>query len=342
MSGKNERALSEKLAADFPKRECLTVTEYGVRIHDAWKRIDVAAVKWGPRMSFEASAVEVKDAHDWFDAGDALNQALAYQCVFPSVYLASPVPESELYHIEPILRQLGLGYIEIRDPVPIERIEPSPQPPNRFNREQFLSQVKAKLGLYWAAKTACDDYRMGQYQKESVTPWIDTPWIGGRFVRRSPTSKENSSLNYLVRLLPDSNKIRYGVNLEFKSDIERFFTRCTEEEFLRVLGQLPDTTVLTILPFILYNDRKMPFSQPDLEEPICNDPISEVNNVGHIYDGVTKFRFLVWFFAHVEEQSDLENESIEEHQGRIEGMENAFAPLYDLIASKIAPRSVLI
>lgn len=80
---------------------------------DYWPQVDVAAFRWHDN-DVDAIAVEAKRGASPSAPLWAVEQAASYQLLFPRVFIATEADASAVQAFsEPIMRQLGLGYIHV-------------------------------------------------------------------------------------------------------------------------------------------------------------------------------------------------------------------------------------
>ena len=259
---------------------------FGVNVHGATKKIDVVAFR-EIDGEIDARAVECKYGRTWEAAGEALGQATAYQRLFPKVYVATQAEEEDLKHVEPLLRQLGLGYISVKDDEPEELFPPSHN--IRFNQKEFELQVKCKATTLL---TGCEVLGRDNFQFGSASePYYI--WI--------------SSLEPCNVSLEVKNKIIwFGLNLESKSAVRRIFSRVQVGKLYKLLSELPSDYVLWLAKFTSY--------RPKRHEQEEIGPVSELKplDVAAYIDKIKKWNWEAHIMVQKEREFDVLSKTIVE------------------------------
>ena len=193
----------------------------------------------GINGKIEAKAVECKAGRTWEAAGEALGQATAYQRLFPDVYVATRAGEEDLKHVESLLRELGLGYIQVEDG---EAEEIFPSGHNiRFNRKEFELQVKGKA----IALLACydvlgrDKFQFGRADDPGYV------WV---------SSLEPCNISCSVQ--EPGMIFWFALNIEKKGAINRMFSTVEVKELHKILSELPSDYRLWLGKFATYRPKK--------------------------------------------------------------------------------------
>ena len=111
------------------------------------RQADVVGFRWSAEGDVEAVAVEAKvgDAPDtplW-----SIPQAVVYQVLFPSVYVASATPPCDVDFSRKVLCSLGLGHIEASSHVAHVLWEPKPRDNKRYDEAAYLKDIRPAAAL---------------------------------------------------------------------------------------------------------------------------------------------------------------------------------------------------
>ena len=209
---------------------------FGVNVHGVTKKIDVVAFR-GIDAEIEAKAVECKYGKTWEAAGEALGQATAYQRLFPEVYVATQADEKDLKHVESLLRELGLGYISVKNGKAEEIFPPGHN--IRFNQKEFEVQVKCKA---MALLVGYEILGSNNFQFGSASdPYY--VWISSR---------------ELCNIFCEISKelFCFGLNLESKPAVRRVFKTVQVQELYTLLSGLSSDYYLWLAKFASYRPKK--------------------------------------------------------------------------------------
>ncbi|MHA1298294.1 MAG: hypothetical protein ACTSO9_02500 [Candidatus Helarchaeota archaeon] len=121
------------------KGDYLTFQEWGITLYSKDLKADVIGLKWENDMEIQTVAVECKQGSGWFIVSEGINQAISYQFCFHKVYIATETPESELYFMEEILKELNIGYLQITEHEVKEVFPPGDNP--RFDKNKYFHNV---------------------------------------------------------------------------------------------------------------------------------------------------------------------------------------------------------
>ena len=305
----------------FRSMGSVPVAEYPVRIHEESKRVDVAAANWRSDIHLQAAAVECKLGSDWDAVGQALNQAIAYQTVFPEVYIAAQTSRDSLAHMETVLSDLGVGYIRVIDRE-TARIELEPSHNTLLNQTQFRLQVLNRLGrLVVCSKHWEGDIRSGRTDTTGF-------WIAG---------KVREKCNYLFRF-QNAIGLRSGINFESTAGLRKFFSSTTPVDLCDVLKRLPQDAEIVIHDFITDSlGRKTPASKTKESHRWTLHQL-QLEDVERIIKHAKDRRYYIWLLV-VRERSIMDEQPTQgELEREVIKLEKEFGELYDYILSKIYTR----
>jgi hypothetical protein len=230
-----ESELSKAIERSFKEKGVASGREYPVLIQGKHKRVDVVSAKWTGEKSLEVTAVECKRGNDWEAAGQALNQAIAYQTLFPYVYVATQAPLSELEHMIDALRYQGLGYISVNQGR--SKIELRASESRLLDNSSFSMQVLHRLGRF----AACCSHWGIQNTRLGAGEGLKRPFISGKQI-------ENCNYIYQFHDL-GANVLRFGVNLESTRILRKLLSPERISELFNVLRKLPQNACLRIHDF---------------------------------------------------------------------------------------------
>lgn len=214
-------------------------SSFGVSVHGVTKKIDVVAFK-SIDSEVEAKAVECKYGETWEAAGQALGQATAYQRIFPEVYVASQASEENLKHVESLLRELGLGYICVKNGKAEEVFPPGHN--IRFNRKEFDLQVKGKAIALLALREALGSNF--QFGRADVPSYV---WV---------SSLEPGNLTCSILEPYGEGSFWFALNIERKREINKIFSKVKVKKLCKLLSSLPSNYKLWIGKFASYRPKK--------------------------------------------------------------------------------------
>jgi len=213
-------------------------SSFGVNVHGAPKKIDVVAFR-AADGDIEAKAVECKPGKTWEAAGEALGQATAYQRLFPEVYVATQANEESLKHVESLLRELGLGYISVKEDGEAEEIFP-PSHNIRFNQKEYELQVKGKAIALLACHDVLgsDNFQFGRADKPGQI------WVSSLEPCNISCSIEEGEIFWFV------------LNIESKHAVQQIFSKVEFEELYKLLSNLPSGYEIRLWKFLSYRPKR--------------------------------------------------------------------------------------
>jgi hypothetical protein len=304
----------------FQQDGYVTVSEYPILINDKPRRVDVVAAKWLGNDSFNAIAIECKLGSDCESVGQALNQAIAYQTVFPRVYIASEASKENLGYMKTVLADLGLGYMQViskQDPIHVI-LEPTDS--SLYNNKQFRLHVLNQLGrlVVW------NDY-WGEDEVKSGKSGLSGFWIAGRIRRKC---------NYLFEFI-SSGVMWIGINFESTEYLRKFFQSTTPSGLLDTLRKIPSDAEIIISDFKTdKHGRKTPASKVVEWKrfPLTHIQLGDINK---IFKHANEMNHYIWFLV-VKEWTYLNAKmSYRTFKAEVEQLENEFKPMYDFILKNI-------
>ena len=219
------------------------------------------------------------------------------------MYVATRTGEEDLKHVESLLRELGLGYIQVED-VEAEEIFP-PGRNNRFNQKEFELQVKGKA----VALLACYDVLGSsnfQFGRADEPGYI---WV---------SSLEPCNISCSVQ--EQGMIFWFALNIEKKDSISRIFSTVEVKQLHKLLSELPSDYLLWLGKFATYrpkkyeHDEERPVSELKLQDVISyTDKIRKWNWRAHVqvgksvyFDVLPKTRFIFELKKAVSELSPLQ------------------------------------
>ena len=243
---------------------------FGVSVHGVTKKIDVVAFKTVDR-EIEAKAVECKYGKTWEAAGEALGQATAYQRLFPEVYVATQAAEEDLKHVESLLRELGLGYIWIKDDEAEEIFPPGHN--IRFNQKEFERQVKSKAIVLLACYEVLgsDNFQFGR---------ADVPY----YIWVSSLEPCNTSCSILEE---EERTFWFDLNIESKKAVNHIFRKLKVKEFHKLLSELSLDYSIWIGKFASYRPKKY---EQEEERPASK---LKLDDISYYIDKIRKWNWEV-------------------------------------------------
>jgi len=204
---------------------------FGVNVNGEMKKVDVAAFKWLDNHNIEAIAVECKLGKTCRHAGSALYQATAYQVLFPKVYVASQADLSELKHVESSLKQLGLGYILVKEEATM--IFPSAENA-RFSQIEFNRQLRNRIAVLLAFNAV-----FGEEMEFGNAGNPEEIWV---------SNKRIQTCNMLMHL--KENRAWMGLNIEKKEAVKRSLASLNTGDFHNLVSELDPEYSLVVRKFI--------------------------------------------------------------------------------------------
>jgi len=250
---------------------------FAVNLYGAARQIDVVAFRTR-NGEIEAKAVECKPGPTWEAAGEALGQATAYQRLFPEVYVATQAVEEDLKHVESILRDLGLGYISIRNGKAEEVFPPSRNV--RFNRAEFELQVKVPAIALLGFRDVLGDNNM-QFGRAHKPGEI---WVSSLEPCNVSCSIESG----------EGIAFWFCLNIESKPVVNRVFSAVDANHLHKIFSELPSGYGIGLAKFQSYRPKRYEketlqplenLSPQDLAS--CVNEIREWNWKAHVQVGKT-------------------------------------------------------
>lgn len=190
---------------------------FGIEVGGKKRILDVAAFGQKGDEIF-CCAVECKSS----SVGMGLEQAISYQVVFPTVYVATK-KEEKASHWKKVLETLGLGYLaEGREILP-----PSRNPPSWFDRGEYKCQVerKAKLVLSFQRFLKINGSRRKMRVGRAQSP--REIWVSNQ--------KKDKTCNFYAHLLPEGTWM--GFNIQNKKPVEGTFNEKKNEKIHELLKE---------------------------------------------------------------------------------------------------------
>lgn len=317
---KNEKDFYPLVESMFEKEGNQPINEFPINVQTITKRVDVCSAKWLSDSQFETAAVECKLGDNWSAVGDGLNQALAYQIVFPKVYVAAQTPKHKLGHLNQILPTLGIGYIQFTHKEAKIVLEPGEN--QLFNKEQHNLQVLNKLGRYIACLELWGKERTNKGWGEKGKSF----WIGGRMIHKC---------NLLYQF--HDNRLVSGVNFESTEHLKRLFANTTPLELLDVLQTLPRDAYLSIYDFSLdKRRRKSRASTTSQKYRFLLDSL-KLTDLNTIFEHARANNYYIWFLVTKEHEYKMGHKTPTRSDLTLEitTLENEFGPLYNFIITHI-------
>lgn len=179
MNTMREIDLVPSIEALFRSVDSYPITEYPVWIQGSWKRVEVVSARWLNNTRLETIAVECKLGNDWDAIGRGLNQALAYQTMFPKVYIATEASVGDLGHLKKILSSLGIGYIQIFGKSAHIELETGKNILSDW--ALFQLQVVNQLGRF----AVCSEHMGESYTRQGAGEGGTRFWMSGKEKKKS-------------------------------------------------------------------------------------------------------------------------------------------------------------
>lgn len=319
---KCEKQLIPFIETMFHSTGNLSIKEFPVRIQESFKRVDVVSAKWLNDTHLEATAVECKLGNDWDAVGFGLNQSIAYQTVFPKVYIAAEASRNDLGHLESVLSILGIGYIQVTSDN--AQIELETGKNDLLDRTYFEFQVLNRLGrlVVCSEHWGKDHTRWGPGEDKSKF------WISG---------KEIKKCNYLYQF-QEPNMLVSGINFESTPDLKKFFSSTTPAELLKILRKLPQNAYLSISEFSL--DKRCRKSNISRTTRVFKKFLNELQlkDLEERFEHARAYNYYIWFLVVKKRNIQNTKPTRSELRREVAKLEKDFGVLYEFILRKIIIR----